>query len=169
MRKNIATVLFLILISAGQLSVRAQSEPSLATIRREVSVINKNLKTYSKKTKDVEGVSLEGTRATYYTAGGSIKKINASVYGESFRAAAEIYYRGGKLIFIYYKLSRYDVPLGAGRAPKIVRTEQWRVYYANNEIIKMLLGTKELAAESELFQEIKQQTASAADALLAAY
>ncbi len=78
----------------GVQTIFAQSvERQIIAIRAEVTAINKNAKSYKKTTKDVEGVSLEGTEATYFVSGKGLRKITAKIYGESFRAILELYYR----------------------------------------------------------------------------
>ena len=60
-----------------------------------------------KKTKMVEGVSLEGTEATFYTSTAGLKKVHAEMAGETFYAKADFYYSDrGELTFIYFRENR---------------------------------------------------------------
>ena len=55
-------------------SAQAQTEKEVVKIRAEVAAINKGAAKYQKKTKNIEDISLEGTEATYFTAGANLKK-----------------------------------------------------------------------------------------------
>jgi hypothetical protein len=85
----------LILIVATLISVQivfSQTENRVAFIRNEVNLINKQVKKYTKTTKNVEGISLEGTEAIYFASGKGLKKIVAKSYGETYKATTELYY-----------------------------------------------------------------------------
>ena len=64
MRKSFPLIGFAILFAAFGNSVFAQIEKQIKQIRADVNLINKNASKYTKKTKTVEGIALEGTEAT---------------------------------------------------------------------------------------------------------
>ncbi|NOT48927.1 MAG: hypothetical protein HOP17_14405 [Acidobacteria bacterium] len=132
-------------------SIAAQENKQIASIRAEVSSINKSAAKYQKKTRDVEGVSLEGTEATYFTSGKGLKKIVAKMYGETFRATAELYYSGEEMIFAYQRMERYDTQIAANPPPKVVKVIETRVYYAGANAIRVIEGKKQLASQGAEF------------------
>ena len=52
------------------------------------------------------------------------------MYGETFRATAELYYSGEELIFAYQRLQRYDTHIAMKPPPKVVKIIETRVYYS---------------------------------------
>jgi hypothetical protein len=153
----------------GLQTVFAQSvEKQITAIRAEVTAINKNAKSYKKTTKDVEGVSLEGTEATYFVSGKGLKKITAKIYGESFRATAEYYFQGEDLIFVFEKMSKYNGTIGMDNL-KVVKVEESRMYFAGAKMIRYLLGKKQIKAGSTEFNEAEYSTGEIAFMLKSAY
>jgi len=154
--KNICFLLsgiFLTLVAAN--SVFAQTEKEIVKIRADVAAINKGAAKYAKKTKDVEDISLEGTEATYFSAGGNLKKITSKMYGETYNATGEFYYRDGQLIFAFLKHNRYDTQIGMDKPPKVVSVEEQRYYFADGDLIRLLVGKKELKSGGERYDELK--------------
>lgn len=138
-------------------------EKQVAAIRAEVSAINKAGAKYTKKTMSVEGISLEGTAATFYVSGKGLKKIVAQIYGETYRATLELYYQGEDLIFAYQKMSRYRESIGTGKTPVIVRTEETRSYFTGGKMIRFLDGKKQVKADSVEFDEQAYSTMEISD------
>ena len=136
-------------------SVSAQTEKEIVKIRAEVAAINAGTAKYAKKTKDVEDISTEGTQATYFTTGGNLKKITSKIYGETYNATGEFYYRDGQLIFAFLKHNRYDTQIGLDKPPKVVGVEEQRFYFADGDLIRLLVGKKELKSGSERYVELK--------------
>ncbi|NNE99948.1 MAG: hypothetical protein HKN25_13085 [Pyrinomonadaceae bacterium] len=133
------SILLLALISLGSLTLLAQNDPDVSSIRSGVLRTNKLLKTFKKTTKMVEGVSLEGTEATFYTSTAGLKKIHAEMAGETYYAKADYYYSDrGELTFIYYQFNRYDTQIGMTPPPKVVKVEEKRLYFKNNKLIKRI-------------------------------
>ena len=169
MKTKFLTILLAILIFGLQ-NIAAQTETQIAKIRAEVAVINKNVAKYKKTTKNVDGISLEGTEAKFYSLGANLKKTTAKIYGESFNATAEIYYKDNTPIFIYEKLNKYDKPIGDGNTyPKVVSVEQKRIYYVDGQIIKILVGKKEIKSTDEKFEELKKEFLDFSNTLLEAF
>lgn len=151
-------------------NIFAQSvEKQVAAIRAEVTAINKNAKSYKKTTKDVEGVSLEGTQASYFVSGKGLKKITAKMYGETFQAVGEYYFQGEELIFVYEKMSRYDTQIGLEKPVKIVKVEETRMYFSGGKAIRYLLGKKQIKVGSTEFNEREYSIGETSDTLKAAY
>lgn len=139
---------------------RAQTIEDIAKIRSEVATINKGVSKYQKTKKDVEAISLEGTEATYYRSAGDLRKITAKIYGESYNATGEFYYREGELIFAFLKQNKYDTQIGSARAPKVVRVEERRFYFARGQPIKLLVGKRELRPGEERHTELVDEIVS---------
>lgn len=176
MKRNVSTLIgnpiwlllsgiLLVLVLAE--SAQAQTEAEIAKLRVEVTAINKGVPKYTKTTKDVEDVSLEGTQATYYSSAGKVRKIAAEMHGETYYATAEFYYRDGELIFVYLKRNQYDTQIGTGRIPKVVRVEEQRYYFANGDLIRLLVGKKELRPNDERHSELKGEVISISNKLKA--
>jgi len=138
-------------------AVSGQTENEIAKIRAEVAKINKAVPKFQKTIKNVENISLEGTEATYYRSGESVKKIAATMFGETYNAKGDFYYREGELIFAYRKRSQYDTQIGLRKPPKVVRVEEQRFYFANGELIRLLVGKKELKPTGERYSELKDE------------
>lgn len=150
-------------------NVFAQSEKEITSIRNQVGTINKNLRKYTKKTKDVEDISLEGTEAVYYASGKGLLKISAKMYGETYNAAGDFYYQGEELIFAYLKFNRYDTQIGLKKAPKVVKVEEKRFYFAGGDLIRLLVGKRQIKANSEVFNESKDEIIEISRKLKEAY
>ena len=150
--------IFLTFIAAN--SASAQTEKDIVKIRAEVAAINKGAPKSKKTTKDVEDISLEGTQATYYRSAGDLRKIMAKMYGETYNATGEFYYRGGELIFAFLKRNHYDTQIGLAKPPKVTRSEEQRFYFANGELIRLLVGKKELTSADERHSELRDEIIS---------
>jgi hypothetical protein len=144
-------------------------EKQIVTIRTKVAAINKAAKSYRKKTKDVENISLEGAEAVYYISGKSLKKVVAKMYGETYNATGEFYYSGEELIFAFVKFNKYDTQIGVKPPPKVVTVEEQRLYFAGGELIRMLVGKSELKVDSERYAELKDEIIGISKKLQEAY
>lgn len=165
MLKTLALALVLAVAPAALL---AQTEKQIASIRSEVNLINKAAPKYQKKTESVEGVSLEGAEATYFTSGRGLKKIVAKIYGETYRATAEIYYSGEEMIFAYQRLEKYDTHVAMTPPPKVTKVVETRVYCAGADAIRVLEGKKQLAAGDAAYDEAVAGMRELSDKLKAA-
>jgi len=141
-------------------STFAQTEKDVVKIRAEVAMINKGAAKYTKTIKDVQDISLEGTEATYYHSTGKVKKITAEMFGETYNATGEFYYQNGHLIFAFLKHNQYDTQIGTTPPPKVVRTEQQRSYFAGGQLIRLLIGKKELKSNNEKYLQLKGEIIS---------
>lgn len=141
-------------------SAQAQTEKEIVKIRAEVAAINKGVSKYTKTTKDVEGISLEGAEATYYRSAKNLRKITAKMYGETYNATGEFYYADGELIFAYLKHNQYDTQIGLDKPPKVIRVEEQRYYFANGDLIRLLIGKKELKSGDERHSRLKEEIIS---------
>lgn len=143
----------------------AQTENNIAKIRAEVAAINKGAAKYRKTTKNVEGISLEGTEATYYRSAGNLKKITAKMYGETYNATGEFYYQDGRLIFAFLKHNQYDTQIGLDKPPKVVRVEEQRFYFADGGLIRLLVGKKEIESGDERYAQLIDEIIGISDKL----
>lgn len=164
--KNIILLAFVLTFGAIlTISVPAQTAKEIAAIRAEVAAINKNVKSYQKTTKDVDGISAEGTEATYFMSGKGLKKITAKVYGETFQAAVEIYYSGEEPVFAYQVEKRYNKPIMI-KGSKIASVTEKRFYYSGEQLIKLIIG-KRTVTEGEDYDREKEGMKELADKLKA--
>ena len=143
----------------------AQTEKDIVKIRAEVVAINKGAAKYTKTTKDVEDISLEGTEATYFRSAGNLRKITAKMYGETYNSTSEFYYRSGELIFVFLKRNQYDTQIGLDTPPKVASIEEQRFYFAGGKLIRLLVGKKELKSGDEKYSELKDEILSIAGKL----
>lgn len=164
MKFVILTVISIFLFST---SVSAQVEKQIATIRADVNLINKSAAKYNKKTKSLEGISVEGTEATYYSSGKGLKKIVAKIYGETYRATTELYYSGEELIFVYQRFLKYDTHISMNPPPKVIRIDETRLYRSGGKTIRILSGKTQLKPDDIKFTEAEYELIELADALKA--
>ncbi len=133
---------------------KTETEKEVSKIRSSVLRTNKLIKTFKKTKKFVEGVSTEGTEATFYSSTAGLKKIQAEIAGETFYAKADYYYSDrGELIFIYSQENRYDTQIGMN--PKVVKKEEKRLYFANGKMIKKITTITETDLSNESVNEEK--------------
>lgn len=169
MRKSFYISLFAALFIMCGVSVFAQTADQIKQIRAEVNLTNKNAAKYKKTTKDVEGISLEGTEATYFVLGKGLKKVTAKMFGETYNASVEIYFSGEEMIFAFLKENRYDTQIGMNPPPKVVKSEERRFYFSGGELIRLLVGKTEVKSGSENYRELKEQIDDISAKLKAAY
>jgi hypothetical protein len=161
-------MLTLALLMMGLISVcptaqaTSSADRKVAAIRKEVTAINNGLSKLSQKVIPIDGISLEGARATYFRKGTDIKKIAVEVYGETFKSTVDLYYSRGKLIFAFERFSSYEAGIGSD----VATTDEYRVYYSGDTLVRALIGTKVLAPEaakeeSEKIVEISKQVKAA--------
>jgi hypothetical protein len=132
-----------------------QNEAQVKRIKTEVTKINKSLKTYKKQSRFVEGIAVEGTEATYYRSRGVLRKTEAKMYGETGRGTIELFYTDGKLIFAFERMHRYDTHISAKPSPKIVRTEEDRLYFAGGKLIKRIFTVTETSDKNGEWEKAK--------------
>ncbi len=130
-----------------------QQTKQIESIRAEVNLINKSAPKYQKKTRNVDDISLEGTEATYFTSGRGLKKITARIYGETYRATAELFFSGEELIFAFQKMERYDTHIAMDPPPKVVKITETRVYFVGGEAIRVMEGKAVLSRSAPRFNE----------------
>ena len=150
-------------------TANAQIETGIVKIRAQVAAINKGSVKYKKTTNNVEEISLEGTEATYFSAGENLKKITSKMYGETYNATGEFYYRDGQLIFAFLKHNKYDTQIGMDKPPKVVSAEEQRFYFADGNLIRLLVGKKELKSGAERYDELKTSILDISDKLKSSY
>ena len=151
---------FILLTFILAIPAQAQTEKEIVKIRAEVAAINKSGAKYTKTTKDVEDISLEGTEATYFRSAGNLRKITAKMFGETYNATSEFYYRDGELIFVFVQRNQYDTQIGLDTPPKVASTEEQRFYFAGGKLIRLLVGKKELKSGDERYSELKDEILS---------
>lgn len=166
MKIFISTILITLLFSVAAL---AQTEKQVSAVRSKVNAINKSSKKYTHTTRSVEGLSLEGSEATYFLLGNEIKKINVKMYGETYRSTAEIFLEKGKPLFIFQRVERYDTHVAANPPPKVVNTTEKRVYFNDDDVIRILSGKTKLEKGSTDYDETVYELVELTDMIKAAY
>lgn len=121
--------------SAGRaLANNPQEKESISSIRERYAAINKNLAKYRVVKKELSGFSAEGGELVAYIDGASVVKMAAAHLGETGRSSEEFYYRGGELVFVFYRRETYDAPMSG----KVSKTEEERFYFAGGRLIRWL-------------------------------
>lgn len=131
----------------------SNTDKKVSTIRADVAAINRSLPKYRKTTEIVLELSAEGVEATYQTSGTSIRKIDATVYGETQQARIALYFKNGQLIFAFDQRSFYEGGLGS----PIARREERRLYFSGGVVIRVLIGTTPLPSGDEEFGPLVEQ------------
>lgn len=108
-----------------------QTTAQMRSIRKQYLAINKRVAKYKKVKKELSGFSLEGGEMVAYFDGPAIVKIVATHYGETGKSLEEYYFASEKLIFVYFKESRYSRPLSG----KVVHSYENRFYFAKDRLI----------------------------------
>jgi hypothetical protein len=150
-------------------SAAAQTEKQVASIRSQVEEINRSESSYSKTVKDLDNISSAGTEATYYASGDGLKKITAKIRGDSYGATADLYYSGGKLIYAYQKLQRFEAGTEKKPVPKIAKTEESRLYFAEGRMIRYAVKKNQVGRTAAAFAEKENEVADLSDKLIAAF
>lgn len=146
----------------------AQTDKHIAAIRAEVNLINKNARTYRKVERSVEGISLEGTAATYFLSDKGLKKITAKIYGETFRATVELFYSGEEMVFAFQRLERYDTHVAAEPPPKVAKVIETRVYYSKGKAVRVIDEKKTLKSGESGFTAAEEAMIDLSEKLKAA-
>jgi hypothetical protein len=134
----------------------AQGDRQIAAIRSDVNAINKNSAKYRRVVRPLEGLSLEGAEAVFFSSGGDVVKAAAKIYGETFRATAELFYKNGDLIFAFQRLEKYDTHVAANPPPKVARVFETRIYYSGGKAIRLVEDRKEVSPLSSEFRAAEQ-------------
>ena len=141
-RALIITVASLFVLSGradveGQASANSPREKeSITSIRERYAAVNKNLAKYRVVKKELSGFSTEGGELVAYFDGASVAKLAANHLGETGRSLEEFYYRGGELVFVFYRRETYDAPMSG----KVSKTTEERFYFADGRLIRWLDG-----------------------------
>lgn len=167
--KTVAHSFRVLIILAASIATNAQIEKQISTIRADVNLINKSAAKYDKKSKMIEGISLEGTEATYFASGKGLKKIAAKIYGETYRATVELYYSGEEMIFAFQRVERYDTHIAMKPPPKVVRIEETRLYRSGEKTIRILSGKAQIKPGDIKFTETEYEIIELADQLKAGF
>lgn len=149
-------------------SLFAQNEKEIASINRQVAIINKNLKRYGVKTLNVAEVSDEGARATYYSTGRGLYRIRAKISGE-YESVVELYYQGEELIYAYEKFTGYGAQANIQPKKRIKNINERRYYFSGGNLIKQTVGAKILKPSDKAYEELKKQIEGIAELLKEAY
>jgi hypothetical protein len=169
MLMRLTLMLAVVMFGSGFHGARAEDPDLRPRIRASVAAILKDVSKYQQETQAVDGLSLEGSEATYFSQGGSLKKINAKIYGETFNASTELYYEGGALLFVFQKLNRYDTQVGAQPPPKVVSSEEKRLYFSGGALAALRIGQKDIASSDVLWREAEEEITELASQLEARF
>jgi len=168
MKRIFRLIFTAILILSVAIFVSGQNADPVKAVRGAVTKINSKIGKYHKEIRSVDGISTEGAEATYYHSGKILKKITATIYGETFRANGEFYFDGETPIFYFVRISRYRMPIGTTGPVKIASREERRLYFADGSLIKLMLGKKEISKTDSKFSEIADEVTAVVDGIIKA-
>lgn len=168
MKKTLITYTILIVVGI-QASFAQDVEKQVSGIRREVAEITRNANKYTKTTREIDGISLEGTVATYFTSGKRLKKITAKSYGETYNSTTELFYQGDQLIFVFQKFNRYDTQIGSDKPVKVVMVKESRFYFENGRMIRFLNGKVSVKRTAKSWSDSESEIKSLSSALKDAF
>ena len=161
--------LLILILVAGTHVGNAQTVSLISEIRAEVGKIDADLPRYAKRVKTALGVSLEGAEATYYHDGKNLKRVSAKLHGETYNAVLALYYRGDVFFFAYQKLHRYDTQIGMQPPPKVVNSEEKRLYFSADGLAALKIGQTDVKQHDVRWREAEEEIVEVADRLKAAY
>ncbi len=149
------------------MAAAAQTDKRVSTIRSQVAAIGKASAKLTNTKHQVTDISTEGAEATFYHSGKDLKKVSVKIYGETFNGTSELYFDAGQLIFAYDRINRYDTQIGLKKPVKVVRIEEYRSYFENGGMFRLLMGKKVLTPASEEFAEHEKEILERTKAILA--
>lgn len=158
-----------LIMAAGAHGGLAETAGLIPEIRAEVGKINADLPTYTKQVQTALGASLEGAEATYYHQGKDLKRVSAKLYGETYNSALDLYYRGDALLFAYQKVNRYDTQVGMQPPPKVVSSEEKRLYFSAGGLGALKIGQQDVDQEDIRWREAEEEIVEVADRLRHAF
>jgi hypothetical protein len=157
------------LLGLGAAVCAAQETGAVPKIRAEVARINAALPHYAKRFKSLSGLSLEGSEVTYYHEGDRLRKISAKLYGETYNAAADLYYEGDALLFAYQKVNRYDTQVGMQPPPKVVNSQEKRLYFSGGALAVLKIGQAGIEEGDVQWNEAEMEITELSDQLRAGF
>ena len=137
-------------------------EKKIRRIESEYKQVNNDLKKFNKTTKELTGFSTEGGELNAFSSENGIRKLTAILYGETGKRLEEYYYKNGKLIYVYSKLSHYDKPFG-----EIIKTEENKFYMSNNKLIQWIdYGNEKVNPDSPEYGQTQREILNDSKAFL---
>jgi len=137
-------------------------EKKIKSIESEYKQVNNDLGKFTKTTKELTGFSTEGGELNAFSSGNEIRKLTAILYGETGKRLEEYYYKNGKLIYAYSKLSHYDKPFG-----EIIKTEENKFYVSNNKLIQWIdYDNEKVNPESPEYEQTQREILNDSKAFL---
>ena len=135
-------------IAVIRTSAQPQKSDPIPAIRRDYAPINKRAPRLRKVKKQLSGFSLEGGELTAYFDGPNVVKIVANHFGEGGGTLEEYYYRNGKLIFVYEKITHYDAPTSG----RVASWSQNRYYFDNDKLIRWIDENTRTATDTSVIE-----------------
>ncbi|MHB8206179.1 hypothetical protein [Mucilaginibacter sp.] len=135
------------------------NKDKIAFIKAQYTIINHNLSSYQKVTRNDGGQTTEGGEVNLYSAGTEIKKISTVYYGETGKINEEYYFFDNRLIFYYSLEENYKQPISI--APKVIvsKKQESRYYFNDGVLIKYIYNPIKQMSNDEIKKtEIETQT-----------
>ncbi|MCX2486563.1 hypothetical protein [Pedobacter sp. MR2016-24] len=107
----------------------------IKTIKAEYAAINNG--SFTKKKKDLSGLSAEGGELITYYKKLAVVKEHAILYGEMGKVEIDLYYNATGLFFVYKKETFYDQPMYV-KGSKVKSLTQNRYYFHKGGMIRWI-------------------------------
>lgn len=152
LRRTLTVTLLTLLLNS--VPALGQEAALVRAISKKVTEIDRRVSTLRTQKRDIMDLSTEGAEAKYYSSSRGVEKVAVQIYGETFRAAASVYFDKGKPIFAFKRTSRYDTQIGLSRKVKVIRVEEERYYFKGNDIFRILAGPSVVKSSDERHKEM---------------
>jgi hypothetical protein len=127
-------------------------------IKSQFSLINNNLKSFKKVTKEDTLESTEGNEVTLYYNGDAIEKISAEYMGEMGKDLEEYYFSNKKLIFYYAAQTHYKQPFYLTPGKVLIAAKDEKRYYFNDDTIFLVkLSPKQTVSQTD-YKKLSAET-----------
>ncbi len=130
--------------SATVKSLAAAGDARVRRIDKERAAIDRRLPSLRKASTTVLGCSLEGAAVTSWNVRDKVLRLDAAVYGETYRANYRFYYRDGEPILVFGKVLRYQGTFG-----KVVATQSHRLYLERGEAIRVTTASAKAIVDGD--------------------
>lgn len=126
---------------------------AIQDIRNRYAEVGRRLQSFRRVERDASGLSTEGGELKAFFDGDALKLVTATLYGETGRAAQEVYYdEGDRPFFVFRRETSYDKPFG-----NVASEREHRFYFREGRMIRWLDGKREVPTHDARYAERQQE------------
>jgi len=128
---------------------------SIEDIKKEYAAIQSHEKSYTKTTKELMGISAEGTQATIYKDQyQELKILQLAIYGEMGNSIETYYFYHNQLFFLYKAIYRYNAPIYAPQHNETkTKVSKERYYWIDSKMVRWIEESHTINPKSDLFKQ----------------